>query len=105
MRVSWHSSEAIGASKRTPNGGVGIGEEWPPTIEKVLCTAYTRDVEITAAVIAMAHKLNLRVVAEGVNSQAQLDFLRDHGCDAAQGHLFGEASPIDALDLSNVIRG
>jgi len=58
------------------------------------------DVEITAAVIAMAHKLHLRVVAEGVQTDAQLDFLRANGCDEAQGHLFGTAGPLGSLDLA-----
>ncbi|MEW5770566.1 MAG: EAL domain-containing protein [Pseudomonadota bacterium] len=47
------------------------------------------DREITLAVIALSHNLGLRVVAEGVEEQAQLDFLRAHGCDFAQGYLYG----------------
>jgi diguanylate cyclase (GGDEF)-like protein len=62
------------------------------------------DVEITAAVIAMAHKLNLKVVAEGVHTGAQLEFLRANDCDEAQGHLFGKAGPIETLELSPAIR-
>ncbi len=58
------------------------------------------DVEITAAVIAMAHKLRLRVTAEGVTDEAQLEFLRENGCDDAQGYLFGEPSYIEPLERS-----
>ncbi len=47
------------------------------------------DMEITAAVIAMAHKLELSVVAEGVETPLQLEFLRTNSCDLAQGFLFG----------------
>jgi diguanylate cyclase (GGDEF)-like protein len=46
---------------------------------------------IAQAVIAMAHSLRLKVVAEGVESEAQLDFLRTEGCDEIQGHYFSAA--------------
>jgi EAL domain-containing protein (putative c-di-GMP-specific phosphodiesterase class I) len=45
------------------------------------------DVAITRAVIAMAHALSIRVIAEGVERQAQLDLLRAEGCDEFQGYL------------------
>jgi EAL domain-containing protein (putative c-di-GMP-specific phosphodiesterase class I) len=46
--------------------------------------------ELIAAMIAFARRLGIRVVAEGVNSTAQLAFLQDSGCDAVQGYLFGQ---------------
>jgi diguanylate cyclase (GGDEF)-like protein len=46
---------------------------------------------IAQAVIAMAHSLRLKVVAEGVESEGQLSFLRGEGCDDIQGHYFCEA--------------
>lgn len=55
------------------------------------------DMEITAAVIAMAHKLNLKVVAEGIETAAQLSFLRRQQCDIGQGYLFDK--PIAGRDL------
>jgi EAL domain-containing protein (putative c-di-GMP-specific phosphodiesterase class I) len=55
------------------------------------------DAAIVDAIIHMAHSLQLEVVAEGVESEAQLDFLRKHGCDFAQGHLFGDSVEADAF--------
>jgi len=46
------------------------------------------DMEITSAVIAMAHNLRLKVVAEGVETAAQLRYLRSQRCDIGQGYLF-----------------
>ncbi|HSC83884.1 MAG TPA: EAL domain-containing protein, partial [Pseudomonas sp.] len=51
------------------------------------------DMEITAAVIAMAHNLRLKVVAEGIESAAQLQFLRKQHCDVGQGYLFDRPIP------------
>lgn len=51
------------------------------------------DMEITSAVIAMAHNLKLKVVAEGIETAAQLAFLRRHRCDVGQGYLFDKPIP------------
>ena len=55
------------------------------------------DAAIVTAIIVMAHNLNLEVVAEGVESEQQLEFLRRHGCDYVQGHLFGEPMTAEGL--------
>lgn len=57
---------------------------------------------ITTAVINMAHMLRLKVVAEGVESAAQLRFLSDEGCDEMQGYLFSEARP--AFEIPELMR-
>ncbi len=57
--------------------------------------ANQRDASITRTVIAMAHNLGLRVLAEGVETQEQLDFLREHGCEEIQGFLVSQALPLD----------
>ena len=51
------------------------------------------DLELVDATIAMGHNLGMLVVAEGVETQGQLDILRLHGCDIAQGYHFSEPLP------------
>jgi EAL domain-containing protein (putative c-di-GMP-specific phosphodiesterase class I) len=46
------------------------------------------DRAIVAAIITMAHKLKLTTTAEGVETAQQVEFLKAHGCEAAQGYLF-----------------
>ena len=60
------------------------------------------DMEITSAVIAMAHNLKLKVVAEGIETAAQLGFLRRQQCDVGQGYLFDR--PIPGRDLVGSLR-
>jgi diguanylate cyclase (GGDEF)-like protein/PAS domain S-box-containing protein len=60
------------------------------------------DRAIITAVIALAHSMNLKVVAEGVESQEQLAFLREYNCDIAQGYLFSR--PIPGDEVSSLIQ-
>jgi diguanylate cyclase (GGDEF)-like protein len=60
------------------------------------------DAAIVEAIIAMAHKLNLQVVAEGVETAAQEEFLRGRGCDAAQGYLY--AHPMAPGAIADLLR-
>ena len=59
------------------------------------------DIAITRAVIAMAHSLQLTVVAEGVETEAQERFLREHDCDEMQGFRFGQ--PCDAAAFAKLL--
>jgi len=61
-------------------------------------TSNPQDAAITRTIIELAHSLNLRVVAEGVETQAQLAFLKDAGCDQIQGYLFSRPLPVATLE-------
>jgi diguanylate cyclase (GGDEF)-like protein/PAS domain S-box-containing protein len=60
------------------------------------------DASIVTAVISMARSLNLRVVAEGVETSEQLTFLQTHRCDQAQGFLFSK--PVPPQNFAKVLR-
>ncbi len=55
------------------------------------------DASIARAIIALGHSLDLKVIAEGVETPQQLAFLRDHHCDVVQGFLFGAPVAADAM--------
>jgi len=54
-------------------------------------------VRLASAIIAMAHELDLEVIAEGVETEAQRNYLLDRGCDQFQGYLFGRPQPVEEL--------
>jgi diguanylate cyclase (GGDEF)-like protein len=60
-----------------------------------------KNAAITTAVIAMAHGLNLNIIAEGVETLQQVAFLRELDCDAMQGYLYGK--PISANNFTNML--
>ncbi|CAN5401589.1 hypothetical protein BH09PSE5_BH09PSE5_02080 [soil metagenome] len=60
------------------------------------------DATIALAIINLAHSLKLKVVAEGVETQQQIDFLRLHGCDEMQGYFF--AKPSEAAACTRMLR-
>jgi EAL domain-containing protein (putative c-di-GMP-specific phosphodiesterase class I) len=55
------------------------------------------DAEISAATIALAHGLDLKVVAEGVETDAQREFLTRHNCDFLQGYFFSKPLPANKI--------
>jgi EAL domain-containing protein (putative c-di-GMP-specific phosphodiesterase class I) len=73
---------------RLPIQGIKIDQRFVHGLEQ-----NSNDEAITQAIIALAHSLGLRCIAEGVETAAQLDFLRSHGCEEAQGYLFAQPLP------------
>ena len=61
------------------------------------------DETIVRTIITMAHNLNLKVVAEGVETEDQYNFVKQYGCDAVQGFLFGK--PVPAEEMEKLIKG
>ena len=58
---------------------------------------HSRDSAIVRAIVAMAHSMQLQVVAEGVEQESQLAFLRTQGCDEVQGYLISKPVSAEAL--------
>ena len=57
------------------------------------------DLALCEAIIVMAHKLAIKVIAEGVETTQQLELLRGFGCDYAQGYLISRPMPADEFEL------
>jgi EAL domain-containing protein (putative c-di-GMP-specific phosphodiesterase class I) len=55
------------------------------------------DAAITAAIISMAKSLHLKVIAEGVEDEGQMAFLREHQCDEIQGYYFSKPLAVDKV--------
>ena len=61
-------------------------------------TVDANDLAIAKGTIALAHSLGLKVIAEGVETEGQLDLLRSHGCDEVQGYLYARPLPPAELE-------
>ncbi len=57
------------------------------------------DVAIASTIITMAHSLGLMVVAEGVETAAQLKFMREHGCDTMQGYYLSKPLSTEQFEV------
>ncbi len=54
-------------------------------------------IALCEAIIVMAHKLNMKVIAEGIETEEQLDLLKQIDCDYGQGYLFSQPIPAEAF--------
>jgi EAL domain-containing protein (putative c-di-GMP-specific phosphodiesterase class I) len=61
-------------------------------------TSHKEDTVMVETILNMGSRFGLEMVAEGVESEGQLAFLRQHGCQLFQGYLFGKPMPIEEFD-------
>ena len=78
--------------KRLPLDQVKIDQSF---VQDVLTNP--NDAAIVRTILALAHSLDLAVVAEGVENEGQLEFLRSHGCNLFQGFLFGKPEVVELM--------
>ncbi|TAN50495.1 MAG: EAL domain-containing protein [Methylococcaceae bacterium] len=79
--------------KRFPLNCLKIDQNFVRDLEKA-----GDDAAIVNAVISLAHSLRLTVVGEGVETQGQMQFLSDRGCEEAQGYYFDRPLPVDEFE-------
>src|SRR5262249_31877821 len=89
---------SLAVLKRFPFRSVKIDQSFVADI-----THNAEDAAIATAIIAMAHRLNLKVVAEGVETQGQFNYLRAQRCDEMQGNFF--SPPVTKEVFESQLRG
>jgi diguanylate cyclase (GGDEF)-like protein len=107
-----HSMKALGVNLSIDDFGTGYSSlsylsRFPIDVLKIdrsFVNGVTRDAgnaAIVSSIIALAHNLKLAVIAEGVETAEQLDYLKRHGCDEMQGYYFSK--PLDAADFEKLL--
>jgi len=61
-------------------------------------TEDSKEEAIAESIIALAHKMNLSVIAEGIETEKQLEFIREQKCDKAQGYYFSKPLPVEEIE-------
>jgi diguanylate cyclase (GGDEF)-like protein len=82
--------------KRLPISTLKIDKTF---IDDICCPDKSRI--LTGSIVMLAHRLGLKVIAEGVETEEQLEYLRENGCDMVQGYLTGK--PVDAVKIAEML--
>ena len=104
-----HNMKALGVNLSIDDFGTGYSSlsylsRFPIDVLKIdrsFVTNITRDANdaaLVASIINLAHNLKLSVIAEGVETEEQLDYLRSHGCDEMQGYYVSRPLPADQFE-------